>query len=101
MSALLSVKDLHVGFGSDPRANEAVRGVSFDLTAGETLAIVGESGSGKSVTALSINRLVDYGGGRITSGSIMLQHDRTVLDLVTADEATMTGVRGREIGMIF
>ena len=70
MTSLLSVHDLHVGFGRDPRANEVVKGVSFDLEAGQTLAIVGESGSGKSVTALSINRLVDFGGGRITGGTI-------------------------------
>ncbi len=61
MTPLLSVSDLRVGFGRDPRANEIVKGVSFDLDAGETLAIVGESGSGKSVTALSVNRLVDFG----------------------------------------
>ena len=73
MSALLTVRDLHVGFGRDPKANEVVKGVSFDLAAGKTLAIVGESGSGKSVTALSINRLVNFGGGRITGGSISLQ----------------------------
>ena len=68
--SLLSVRDLRVGFGRDPRANEVVKGVSFSLDAGKTLAIVGESGSGKSVTALSVNRLVDFGGGRITGGSI-------------------------------
>jgi peptide/nickel transport system ATP-binding protein len=58
---LLSIRDLRVGFGKA----EVVKGVSLDLAAGETLAIVGESGSGKSVTAMSVNRLVDYGGGRI------------------------------------
>jgi peptide/nickel transport system ATP-binding protein len=102
MAQLLSVSDLHVGFGRDPRSNEVVRGVSFDLAAGETLAIVGESGSGKSVTALSINRLVDYGGGRITHGSITLQRaDRRVVELTTANEADLTKIRGAEIGMIF
>jgi peptide/nickel transport system ATP-binding protein/glutathione transport system ATP-binding protein len=102
MSALLSVRDLRVGFGREPRANEVVKGVSFELAAGRTLAIVGESGSGKSVTALSVNRLVDFGGGRITGGNITLQRgDGTALDLTTADERTLQGVRGREIGMIF
>ena len=102
MTPLLSVRDLHVGFGHDPKTNEVVHGVSFDLGAGQTLGIVGESGSGKSVTALSINRLVDFGGGRITSGSIALQRaDGTALDLTGADERTLRHVRGRDIGMIF
>ncbi len=99
---LLSVRDLRVGFGRDPRANEVVKGVSFDLDAGKTLAIVGESGSGKSVTALSVNRLVDFGGGRITGGSIRFERsDGSVLDMTTAPEAMLTHVRGRDIGMIF
>jgi peptide/nickel transport system ATP-binding protein len=102
MSALLSVRDLSVGFGREPRDNEVVRNVSFSLEAGKTLAIVGESGSGKSVTALSINRLVDFGGGRITSGSIMLRRsDGTAFDVTGAAEAELTRMRGREIGMIF
>ncbi len=99
---LLTVRDLRVGFGRDPRANEVVKGVSFTLGAGKTLAIVGESGSGKSVTALSVNRLVDFGGGRITGGSIVLERgDGSRLDMTTADEATLTHVRGRDVGMIF
>ncbi|HVY50868.1 MAG TPA: ABC transporter ATP-binding protein [Devosia sp.] len=98
---LLSVTNLHVGFGPHPRANEVVKGVSFELAAGKTLAIVGESGSGKSVTALSINRLVDFGGGRITAGSIVLERDGAPFDVTTADERALTGVRGRDIGMIF
>ncbi|MFN4211083.1 MAG: dipeptide ABC transporter ATP-binding protein [Devosia sp.] len=102
MSPLLAVRDLHVGFGRDPKANEVVRGVSFDLSAGQTLGIVGESGSGKSVTALSINRLVDFGGGRITGGSITLQRaDGSALDITGATEKTLRQVRGRDIGMIF
>ena len=102
MSRLLSVRDLRVGFGKRPEANEVVKGVSFALAAGETLAIVGESGSGKSVTALSINRLVDFGGGRITGGSIELTRGGgSVLDVTRADERALIGIRGKEIGMIF
>jgi peptide/nickel transport system ATP-binding protein len=102
MTGLLCVRDLKVGFGQNPKANEVVKGVSFDLAAGETLAIVGESGSGKSVTALSVNRLVDFGGGRITQGSITLTRaDGGALDVASADEKTMQGIRGRDVGMIF
>ncbi|GLS29070.1 glutathione transport system ATP-binding protein [Mesorhizobium albiziae] len=102
MSPILSVSDLHVGFGRGAKAREVVRGVSFDLAAGETLAIVGESGSGKSVTALSINRLVDYGGGRITNGSIrLLRTDGKISELTEASEKELTRIRGGEIGMIF
>ena len=102
MTPLLSVRDLRVGFGQNPAANEVVKGVSFDLAPGETLAIVGESGSGKSVTALSVNRLVDFGGGRITNGSILLQRsDGSTLDVAKADEKVLRTIRGRDVGMIF
>ncbi|MBP2558434.1 ABC-type glutathione transport system ATPase component [Neorhizobium galegae] len=102
MTPLLSVSNLRVGFGRNPEANEIVKGVSFDLDAGETLAIVGESGSGKSVTALSVNRLVDFGGGRIIGGSITLKRaDGSVLDITKAGEPVLEKIRGSEIGMIF
>ncbi|MCB1516299.1 MAG: ABC transporter ATP-binding protein [Hyphomicrobiaceae bacterium] len=102
MTSLLSVKDLHVGFGRDARANEVVSGVSFELQAGQTLGIVGESGSGKSVTALSVNRLVDFGGGRITAGKITLERaGGDVLDLTSASRHQLRQMRGRDIGMIF
>lgn len=95
---LLSVRDLRVGFGVEGQEKEVVHGVSFDVAAGETLAIVGESGSGKSVTAMSINRLVDFGGGRVLGGNITLDGST---DIVNASEAEMQRLRGREIGMIF
>ena len=50
MSTLLKVEDLHLSF----QGREVVHGVSFDIKAGEKLALVGESGSGKTVTALSL-----------------------------------------------
>ncbi|QDZ09870.1 ABC transporter ATP-binding protein [Devosia ginsengisoli] len=102
MTSLLSVRDLSVGFGRDPATNPVVRGVSFDLAPGETIALVGESGSGKSVTALSINRLVDFGGGRIVGGTMAwTRPDGSTFDLAQADERALLGLRGREIGMIF
>jgi len=98
MTALLSVKDLRVGFGPQ----EVVHGVSFDLAPGETLALVGESGSGKSVTALSINRLIDYSGGSVRGGSIAFaRSEGGTIDLAKAREADLRSIRGDEIGMIF
>ncbi len=102
MSALLSVRGLSVGFGPKAHDNPVVNNIDFDLAPGETLAIVGESGSGKSVTAMAINRLVDFGGGRITGGSIAFTDaQERVTDLAKAAEAELDQVRGRQIGMIF
>jgi peptide/nickel transport system ATP-binding protein/glutathione transport system ATP-binding protein len=99
---LLSVRDLRIGFGRDRRTNEVVHGVSFGIQAGETLAIVGESGSGKSVTALSINRLIDFRGGHILNGRIDFQRaDGSMVDVTAATEGQLTRIRGSDIGMIF
>lgn len=96
MTSLLSVENLSLAFGS----HTAVKGLSFSIGQGETVALVGESGSGKSATALGILRLIEHEGGRITGGRIIF--DATpVLDLSTASEAQMRGLRGDRIAMIF
>ncbi len=77
------------------RGTEAVRGVSFDLHAGETLAIVGESGSGKSVTALSTVRLLPDNAD--VTGSVLYRGT----EMTTADERQLRRVRGNDISFIF
>ena len=69
--ASLSVRDLQTAFVTNERVVQAVRGISFDLEAGETLGLVGESGCGKTVTALSILRLLPP-NARIVAGSMSL-----------------------------
>ncbi|MBT2301732.1 dipeptide ABC transporter ATP-binding protein [Variovorax paradoxus] len=99
---VLAVDALTVRFASSERTVDAVRNLSFHVDRGETLAIVGESGSGKSVTSLSLMRLVEYGGGRIVQGRMAFRRrDGRVLDLAQASDATMRGIRGADIAMIF
>ncbi len=92
---VLSVHDLHVTFPSEAGPVRAVRGLSFDLKAGETMAIVGESGSGKSVTSLAIMGLHPR-TARIT-GSVTL-HGKELLGLTDAE---MSEIRGEDLAMIF
>jgi len=99
---LLSVQNLSVSFGPAEKPAVAVQDLSFDLFAGETLAIVGESGSGKSVTALSILRLIEREGGRLDGGRIAFRlDDASVVDLAASSEAQLQRIRGNSISMIF
>ena len=95
---VLSVQDLRVAFGAGETRVEAVKGISFDLMPGETLAIVGESGSGKSVSAMSTMALIRQAGGDIEGGKIVYD-DR--INMVTATESEARTIRGNEIAMIF
>ena len=92
---MLEVKDLCVKFNTKDKVIRAVRGISFTLSRGETLAIVGESGSGKSVTSRAIIGLLGYNAE--TSGSIMLE-GKNLLDLT---EGQMCKIRGKKIAMVF
>jgi len=90
--SLLAVRDLRVAFGP----TTVLRGVSFDLDAGETLAVLGESGSGKSVTALTVMGILDP-PARVTGGEVRYRGQ----DLLTLPERDRRRVRGREIAMVF
>ena len=94
---LLSVRNLVTRFRTGRGTVTAVDHVSFDVAAGETLAIVGESGSGKSVTALSILRLIPDPPGHIESGEILFDGK----DLLKLSDAEIRAVRGDRIAMIF
>ena len=73
---LLAIRDLTVAFRTRDREVTAVRGVSLEIRAGQTVAVVGESGSGKSTTAAAINRLLP-GNGRIVSGGSTVRGPRS------------------------
>jgi peptide/nickel transport system ATP-binding protein len=93
---LLSVRDLRVGFATEAGIVQAVDGVSFELAAGEVLAVVGESGSGKSVTAQTLLGLTRSPNARIEGAAHL---DGT--ELLGADEAELQAVRGARIAMVF
>jgi ABC-type glutathione transport system ATPase component len=99
---IVSIEKLHVEFETDGGTVAGVEDVSFLVMPGETVCVVGESGSGKSVTSLSLMRLVEFGGGRITGGSLRFARvSGEVIEITTADARQMQEIRGNEIGMIF
>ena len=98
MTNLLSVRNLGVEFAGAGGHVAAVRGTSFDIAKGETLALVGESGSGKSVTALSVLQLLPYPLARHPAGSSVKFKGE---ELIGAETRTLRRVRGNEISMIF
>jgi oligopeptide transport system ATP-binding protein len=94
---ILEVKDLGISFSTYAGEVQAVRGVTFDLRRGETLAIVGESGSGKSVTAKSIMRLLPEANSLVKAGEIAFEGQ----DLLKLSDKQMQGIRGSKIAMVF
>lgn len=94
---LLEVNNLKINFKTYAGVVQAVRGVSFELYEGETLAIVGESGSGKSVTSNSIMKLIPQPPGIYAEGEILFEGR----DLIPLTDKEMAKVRGNDIAMIF
>lgn len=87
---LLSIRNLDISFGQ----KQIIKGISFDIEKGQTIALVGESGSGKSITSLSILGLAQ---GAKVQGSIQLNG----LEILGASEDILSRIRGRKIGLIF
>ncbi|MQY34980.1 Oligopeptide transport ATP-binding protein OppD [Streptomyces sp. RB17] len=94
---LLEVRDLCVEFRTRDGVAHAVNGVSYEVDAGETLAVLGESGSGKSVTAQAVMGILDMPPGRITGGQILFQGK----DLLKLKEEERRKIRGAGMAMIF
>ena len=93
MNTLLEVRDLRVSFGR--RRLEAVRGVDFDLVAGQRLGLIGESGSGKTVTALALMGLLPENA--VATGSVRLRGN----EIIGAPEAALARLRGDVVSMVF
>lgn len=96
MEPLLKVKNLKIDFTTEYGVIQAVRGVSFSVYPGETLALVGESGCGKSVLCKSILGIL-HSRGKITGGEILFEGKH----ISGLGEKELTAIRGREIGMVF
>jgi microcin C transport system ATP-binding protein len=97
VSPLLAIENLATHFDTGGRTVEAVRGVSFAIDRGDTVALVGESGSGKSVTALSVLQLLPYPAARHPSGSIRFAGR----ELLGASSDALRDIRGDRIAMVF
>ena len=97
MTALLEIEDLTVEFRTPGGKVRAVNQVSYDISAGDVVAVVGESGSGKSVSALAVLGLVPQPPGRVVGGSVRFRGQ----ELLGLEEEAIRRLRGRHIAMVF
>ena len=94
---LLDVENLNVTYEARGERTEAVKGLSFSIEAGESVALVGESGSGKSSAALAITKLLPSPPARVSASRVSF----IKTDLFNADEHTLRNVRGGKIAYVF
>ena len=94
---LLDIRNLAIHFATESGTVEAVKGISFTVGQGETLAIVGESGSGKSVTGLALTRLLPEPPTIYRSGEILLNGQ----DVLKLPPSELRKIRGKRIAYIF
>jgi ABC-type microcin C transport system duplicated ATPase subunit YejF len=94
---LLEIRNLAIDFKTEGGTVEAVKGISFSLNKGETLAVVGESGSGKSVTGLALTRLLPEPPAIYRSGEILLEGQ----DVLKMGQRDLRALRGAKIAYIF
>ncbi len=99
-TAVLSLSDLRISFGTDAGRIVAVDGVSFDVAPGEVVAVVGESGSGKSVTSRAVMGLLP-GTARVDGSAVLHSADDRQRELIGMSQKDLRPIRGDEISMIF
>ena len=100
--SLASFENLRVEFDTKDGKVVAVEDVSFEIKPKQTVCLVGESGSGKSVSSLSMMRLVEFGGGKLSGGKIFFTNSEgRKINLSNFNQKQMRNIRGNEIGMIF
>ncbi len=97
---VLSVRDLAIEYRSRRGAVQAVRGVSFDVAEGETVAVIGESGSGKTTLAVALIRLIPR-SARVTRGTVLFRHDGRVDDVLAMAPDELRRFRWSEAAMVF
>jgi peptide/nickel transport system ATP-binding protein len=100
INAPLSLHNVHISYGSRKGSVQAVRGVTLDLYAGESLALIGESGSGKTTLGLSIVRLL-ASTAKVAPGQIIYRRDGREIDVLGLDGATLREFRWRDCAMVF